>query len=1241
MTNQFGFINLGLIQGDSMRESIIVLGLPLSRTSVIAESISALGAFSGSKRMSPLLPSSSGAKSHAYYEYNEISQLNNQILIENCSSWDDVNFSLEDISSRKIKHYVNLAKEILREDYKYINKIVINDPKICLLFPVWERALNELGIKIKVLLVNSNPLEIAYLLKEQDKQSLEKGLILWSDYFFRSESYSRNYERIFANFPNDLGNFKAYMEQLAAFSGSELTDSILEIANQSYLLQLRNPHISLKNISLDFPPYLNKLISLLADCDFSNTSQFDHLYQEFSSLKKFFLAKNVEEAKCLEPLTEFKREDTRIAFDEGYYLDEYDDVRAARIDPFKHYQEYGWKEGRDPCSGFSTSFYLKSNPDVKQAGINPWQHYVTSGQYENRAPTQRFMRTIPVSSHSPSLLFVGHSALKGRTQLALLDTVKWYAENTTYQITILLLNPGILSAEFMRYGDVLTLNEPLQLTSDKTRNFLAHYYDLIYLNTPASGLFADIYKRDYVSLEIPVILHLHGLENDIEKYGSYYARIVNNVDLYIATSNDIADALINKYKINPDNISSYAASGGEIQNIFNHIRERYQFPASLSVIVPNYNHAVFLKERIDSVLKQSFYDMDVLLLDDASNDNSLAVIDSYRYDPRVKVLINKTCSGSPFAQWNKGIKSSASEYVWIAESDDACSTNLVKELLGAFNDPQVVLSYCKSEIIDENGQHIPGSLTQYMERGHLSKFNAPYVLDGHKEVEENFAVACTIVNSSSVVFKKAVIVDALDQAMQFSMCGDWYLYLRALCHGKIAYTTNAINYFRRHQGSTVHKVVGTDVYFKERYAIATEIVKTFNVSKPVLKKMLDEVDSEWRRHKHIPKKQPYETLFGKSNIIHAYESHVIPPMKIGFYVHGFLFSKGGIERLASDLANYLSNRGHKIVIFCRQHKGRPVYRINKDVSVVSVFDENAKHTISDLRDSLNGKNLDIFVPMLSEWIFEPVIEAAEGLGFPIIASEHNCPEIIETKWWNHEQRIKTFKKVDIVHLLRENYKESLPSFLLDKIRVINNGSYLGKWSEVNNNKKYFKRIISVGRLASQKRFDRLIQAFSILTESIDANWKLDIYGEGPEQEKLQALITHNNLDHRIKLRGNKNNLEREYLSSDFFVLPSEFEGDPVVLVEAKMFGLPCVAYKDCPGANEAIYHNVDGLLAEPDDNGVELAKQLVKLVQDRTLLNQFSKAAKENSKLLDMRLIAEQWEKMIHEAVFLVKNLNQ
>ena len=91
----------------------------------------------------------------------------------------------------------------------------------------------------------------------------------------------------------------------------------------------------------------------------------------------------------------------------------------------------------------------------------------------------------------------------------------------------------------------------------------------------------------------------------------------------------------------------------------------------VSIILPNYNYERFLPERIESILNQAYKDFELIVLDDFSPDGSVELIKSYlRKDNRIKFIGNKENSGNPFLQWQKGIKESKGEYIWIAEADD-------------------------------------------------------------------------------------------------------------------------------------------------------------------------------------------------------------------------------------------------------------------------------------------------------------------------------------------------------------------------------------------------------------------------------------------------------------------------------------------------------------------------------------------------------------------------------------------
>ena len=123
------------------------------------------------------------------------------------------------------------------------------------------------------------------------------------------------------------------------------------------------------------------------------------------------------------------------------------------------------------------------------------------------------------------------------------------------------------------------------------------------------------------------------------------------------------------------------------------------------------------------------------------------------------------------------------------------------------------------------------------------------------------------------------------------------------------------------------------------------------------------------------------------------------------------------------------------------------------------------------------------------------------------------------------------------------------------------------------------RIIAVGRLEPQKRFDRLIEAFSLIAHKYPS-WYIDIYGDGNEKEALQRLIVEKGLAKQIYLKGVTSNVYSEYERSQFFVFSSDYEGFGLVLVEAMACAIPCVS-TDCPfGPSDIIEDGVDGLLCK-------------------------------------------------------------
>lgn len=113
-------------------------------------------------------------------------------------------------------------------------------------------------------------------------------------------------------------------------------------------------------------------------------------------------------------------------------------------------------------------------------------------------------------------------------------------------------------------------------------------------------------------------------------------------------------------------------------------------PAAVTVLMPVYNAEKYLKEAIESILNQTFVDFELLVIDDASQDNSVQIIRSFK-DERIRLIINQQNLGVS-ATLNKGIANSSTELVARMDADDICYPMRLERQVEYFaNNPRTVL----------------------------------------------------------------------------------------------------------------------------------------------------------------------------------------------------------------------------------------------------------------------------------------------------------------------------------------------------------------------------------------------------------------------------------------------------------------------------------------------------------------------------------------------------------------------
>ena len=271
---------------------------------------------------------------------------------------------------------------------------------------------------------------------------------------------------------------------------------------------------------------------------------------------------------------------------------------------------------------------------------------------------------------------------------------------------------------------------------------------------------------------------------------------------------------------------------------------------AVTVIVPNYNHAEYLPRRLDSIFSQTFQDLEVILLDDASTDGSLPILEECVGRPDMCLVRNASNSGSTFRQWLKGMELARGEIVWVAESDDACEQEFLSTLLPGFEDPRVRLVYSNSYVMDEQGRVIGDYLTtDYLATLSRHKWAKSYQVPADQEVNDGLGVKNTLLSSSAVLRRNLRIdEDTADTVRHMKFAGDWLLNLYCIQGGHVRYDSRKLSYHRRHSESVIAKMVSehhVQRFFKELHICHEFATKAFFPSPQLSDKKESYLRRQW------------------------------------------------------------------------------------------------------------------------------------------------------------------------------------------------------------------------------------------------------------------------------------------------------------------------------------------------------------------------------------------------------------
>jgi glycosyltransferase involved in cell wall biosynthesis len=150
--------------------------------------------------------------------------------------------------------------------------------------------------------------------------------------------------------------------------------------------------------------------------------------------------------------------------------------------------------------------------------------------------------------------------------------------------------------------------------------------------------------------------------------------------------------------------------------------------ASISVVVPNFNYAHCLRDRLNTIFDQTHPVEEIIILDDASTDGSVAAIEDGAEERArdVTLMINNANSGSVFAQWARGAAIATGEFVWIAEADDLSEPPFLSRMLSLMRaDPSIRLGFCDSGRSMRRGRRSTQATNPILRRSNRTLSPAP------------------------------------------------------------------------------------------------------------------------------------------------------------------------------------------------------------------------------------------------------------------------------------------------------------------------------------------------------------------------------------------------------------------------------------------------------------------------------------------------------------------------------------
>jgi glycosyltransferase involved in cell wall biosynthesis len=218
----------------------------------------------------------------------------------------------------------------------------------------------------------------------------------------------------------------------------------------------------------------------------------------------------------------------------------------------------------------------------------------------------------------------------------------------------------------------------------------------------------------------------------------------------------------------------------------------------VSIVFTSYNHQEYLRQALDSLVNQTYSNIEIIIIDDCSTDGSQEILREYEHHSNINLKLQTKNSGSYVKASNLGASFAKGDYILFAQCDDFAEANQIEVLLKAFeNNPSVGVVFSKSNLVDENGKTFADDFY-----GREKSFKEAIKENGlikADKMKEFLSFSCVIPNLSAALIKHDLFKEINGLSERYLVVADWEFWLDLTEETDFYYISEPLNYFRQHK----------------------------------------------------------------------------------------------------------------------------------------------------------------------------------------------------------------------------------------------------------------------------------------------------------------------------------------------------------------------------------------------------------------------------------------------------------